>query len=82
METLASFWRRLGVGTRLRITQSNGYSHDSTITKMQTDSFAVDGKSSDKNDWSGTWYYKPKASECTVSDGKLEFDYGSTVEII
>ena len=79
-ETLASFWKKLKIGTKVRVTYKDTYRNEEGVSTgnvvlVQTNSVARDGFNWSKTikftkDFPG-WFYKPEASECVITENKI-----------
>jgi len=91
-ETLASFWKKLVLGTKIKVTYTDHYRNKGgesfgEIVKVQTNAVARDGTNYDKSKQftkeKPCYFRKPKASECEISENKLtEHDERSSTTVI
>lgn len=80
METLSSFWKKLQLGTKVKVTYTDHHRNKhgvsfGKIVKVQTNAMARDGTNFDNSKTftkeKPCYFYKPKASEVTVEENKI-----------
>lgn len=92
METLSSFWKKLTLGTYVKVSyidhaRSKGGVSAGKIVKVQTNAVARDGNNYDNTKQftkeSPCYFRKPKASEVEISENKLtEFNERCATTVI
>ena len=91
-ETLSSFWKKLKLGTKIKVTYTDHHRKKSgvsfgNIVKVQSNAVARDGTNYDKSKQftkeKPCYFRKPKASECKISENKLiEHDQRCSTTVI
>lgn len=80
METLSSFWKKLQLGTKVKVTYTDHHRNKhgvsfGKIVKVQTNAMARDGTNFDNSKTftkeKPCYFRKPKASEVTVEENKI-----------
>lgn len=91
-ETLSSFWKKLILGTKIKVTYTDHYRNNDgvsfgTIVLVQTNAVARDGTNYNKSKQftkeKPCYFRKPKAGECTITQNKLiEHDKQASTTVI
>lgn len=79
-ETLASFWKKLQLGTKIKVIHTDHNKDKMTVSSgeiiiLQGNAVARDGSKGNIRDYftkeKPCYFSKPKASECEISENKL-----------
>jgi len=79
-ETLSSFWKKLQLGTKIKVTYTDHYRNKTEISfgnivLVQSNAAARDGSQGDilnkHTKEKPCFFRKPKASECEITENKL-----------